>query len=39
MIVTCQQMQQLEEAAFARGISAEALGLFQKCSFCLGCGP
>ena len=25
MIVTCQQMQQLEEAAFARGISAEAL--------------
>lgn len=25
MIVTCQQMQQLEEAAFARGVSAEAL--------------
>lgn len=25
MIVTCHQMQQLEEAAFARGISAEAL--------------
>lgn len=25
MIVTCQQMQQMEEAAFARGVSAEAL--------------